>query len=137
MSVQGLSHITLIVKDADRTSGLLQGSLGAKEIYDSKGCNFSHSREKFFLLGGIWLAVMEGEPCDRSYRHVAFSVLAEDLPGLRQRLEKQGLEILPSRPRVEGEGESLYFYDFDNNLFELHTGTLKQRLKPYRGGRKP
>jgi hypothetical protein len=68
---------------------------------------------------------------------VAFSVLAEDLPGLRQRLEKQGLEILPSRPRVEGEGESLYFYDFDNNLFELHTGTLKQRLKPYRGGRKP
>jgi hypothetical protein len=39
--------------------------------------------------------------------------------------------IQSSRPRVEGEGESLYFYDFDNHLFELHTGTLEQRLQRY------
>jgi hypothetical protein len=32
---------------------------------------------------------------------------------------------------VEGEGMSLYFYDYDNNLFELHTGTLEQRLARY------
>lgn len=134
MPIQGLSHITLIVKDADRTSGLLCGALGADEIYDSKGCNFSHSREKFFLLAGVWLAVMEGKPCERSYRHVAFKVNKGDLRGLRQKLEKQGVEIVPSRPRVEGEGDSLYFYDFDNNLFELHTGTLGQRLKWYGKG---
>ena len=35
------------------------------------------------------------------------------------------------RNRVEGEGESLYYYDFDNHLFELHTGTLEQRLHRY------
>jgi hypothetical protein len=39
---------------------------------------------------------------------------------------------LASTPRVEGEGESQYFYDFDNNLFELHTGTLAQRLQRYK-----
>jgi len=32
---------------------------------------------------------------------------------------------------VDGEGESLYFYDFDNHLFELHTGTLEERLARY------
>ena len=35
------------------------------------------------------------------------------------------------RTRVEGEGRSLYFHDFDNHLFEFHTGTLEQRLATY------
>nr|WP_277871356.1 hypothetical protein [Chroococcidiopsis cubana] len=41
------------------------------------------------------------------------------------------MEIRESRSRVEGEGSSLYFYDYDNHLFELHTGTLAQRLARY------
>ena len=28
----------------------------------------------------------------------------------------------------------LYFYDDDNHLFELHTGTLEERLERYRRG---
>lgn len=32
------------------------------------------------------------------------------------------------------EGQSLYLYDFDNHLFELHTGTLEQRLALYAQG---
>jgi len=44
-------------------------------------------------------------------------------------------EIRPPRSRVAGEGASLYLYDFDNHLFELHTGTLEQRLARYREGR--
>ncbi len=47
------------------------------------------------------------------------------------RLEEAGAEIKESRPRVEGEGRSIYFYDFDNHLFELHTGTLAERLVRY------
>ncbi|MFZ5563799.1 MAG: hypothetical protein ACOZBW_07070 [Thermodesulfobacteriota bacterium] len=31
----------------------------------------------------------------------------------------------------QGEGDSLYFYDFDNQLIELHTGTLNERLNAY------
>ena len=46
-----------------------------------------------------------------------------------------GLEIRPPRQRVPGEGRSLYFYDDDNHLFELHTGSLGERLERYGKGR--
>ncbi len=32
---------------------------------------------------------------------------------------------------MAGEGRSLYFHDHDNHLFELHTGTLEERLARY------
>ena len=73
--ILGLSHLTFIVSDVDRTARLFCEGLGAQEVYDSQGRNFSLSREKFVLLGGLWLAFMEGEPpSERTYRHVAFAV---------------------------------------------------------------
>ncbi len=131
MPVEGLSHITFIVKDLDRMALVLCHGLGAQEVYDSQGKNFSLSREKFFLLGRVWLAAMEGTPGSRTYQHVAFKINEKDLAAFEDRLREIGVEILPSRSRVQGEGHSLYFYDFDNNLFELHTGTLQERLERY------
>jgi hypothetical protein len=43
-----------------------------------------------------------------------------------------GLEVKPGRKRVPGEGKSLYFYDYDNHLFELHAGSLSNRLDAYK-----
>ncbi|MDR7192935.1 FosX/FosE/FosI family fosfomycin resistance hydrolase [Luteimonas terrae] len=132
MSITGISHLTFVVHDLDRTARLLVEGLGAREVYDSGDRPHSLSREKFFVLGGVWIATMEGEPpAERSYRHVAFQVAAGDLPDYRARLERIGVDIRPPRPRIEGEGESLYFHDFDNHLFELHTGTLASRLAAY------
>ena len=133
LSVQGISHLTFIVRDLGRMSRLLCEGLGAREVYDSAAQTFSLSPEKFFELGGTWIAAMHGEPpAERTYQHVAFKVDAADLPALESRLRALGVVVKPPRPRVEGEGESLYFYDFDNHLFELHTGTLEQRLERYR-----
>lgn len=131
MTLRAISHLTFVVRDLDRTAGLLCAALGATEVYDSKGKDFSIAREKFFLLAGVWLAFMEGEPTERSYRHVAFEVDEADLPRYEARLRALGAEIKLPRPRVSGEGLSLYFYDYDNNLFELHAGTLQQRLERY------
>jgi catechol 2,3-dioxygenase-like lactoylglutathione lyase family enzyme len=131
MTIRGISHLTFIVRDVERTSKLLREALGASEVYDSVDRQFSLSREKFFLLGGVWLAVMQGEPLGRSYRHVAFAVDEDALERYESRLISAGVEVKPPRPRIEGEGRSLYFYDFDNNLFELHTGTLQERLERY------
>lgn len=130
--MNGVSHLTFLVADLERMASFLCTGLGATEVYDSQGRNFSLSREKFFVLGGVWIAAMEGvPPASRSYQHVAFRVHQEDIAQYRERLERIGAEVLPSRPRIPGEGESLYVYDFDNHLFELHAGTLEQRLARY------
>lgn len=132
MSARGISHVTFVVADLDRTARLLCEGLGAREVYDSAGREYSLSREKFFVLGDAWLVAMEGAPlAERSYRHVAFAVDGADLPRYRQRLQALGVEILPGRGRIEGEGASLYFHDHDNHLFELHAGTLDERLAAY------
>ena len=144
--VQGLSHLTFIVRDLDRMESILSTVLGARRVYDSGNETFSLSRERFFLIGGspgdpnapapIWVAIMEGEALpSRTYNHVAFKIADADYPALLERMRALGLDVRESRPRVPGEGRSLYFHDADNHLFELHTGTLGERLKRYAEGR--
>lgn len=98
MPIQGISHLTFIVRDLDRMAKLLCEGLGAKEVYDSSGRNFSLSRERFFVLGGVWLAAMEGPPVERTYGHVAFKVDEAELPVFDARLRALGVEIRPPRP---------------------------------------
>ena len=132
MSIEGISHITLIVRDLKRMSLFICEGLGGREVYDSSQKVFSVAPEKFFIVGGVWIAAMEGEPAsERTYGHIAFKASPIDLPVFEARLRALGVEVKSTRPRVEGEGESLYFYDFDNHLYELHTGTLEQRLLRY------
>jgi fosfomycin resistance protein FosX len=96
---------------------------------------FSISREKFFIVGGVWIAIMEGGALPaRTYNHVAFKIKLEEVDEYTSKLKALELEIRPPRPRVKGEGVSIYFYDYDNHLFELHTGTLNNRLARYATG---
>ena len=130
--IEGISHITLIVKDLAKTAALLESVLGANPIYDSGSAQFSLSREMFFMVGQTWLCLMEGGPLPtRTYNHIAFQIPDALYDTYRAKILASGAELLPGRPRVDGEGRSLYFYDFDNHLFELHTGTLAQRLARY------
>jgi catechol 2,3-dioxygenase-like lactoylglutathione lyase family enzyme len=78
---------------------------------------------------------MEGEPLPaRSYNHIAFKIPEAEFDAFAERVRQAGVEMAAPRPRVEGEGRSIYFHDFDNHLFELHTGTLSERLKRYGRG---
>jgi fosfomycin resistance protein FosX len=130
--IQGLSHLTFIVRDLDKMAEIITEVLGGEEVYSSGDDTFSTSREKFFVAGGIWIAIMEGESLPtRTYNHVAFKVTDAQLDKARLAATKLGLDIRPPRPRVDGEGQSLYFHDHDNYLFELHTGTLEERLQRY------
>jgi catechol 2,3-dioxygenase-like lactoylglutathione lyase family enzyme len=135
--IEGLSHITLITRDLDRMGAIVRQVFDGREVYASGDDTFSLSREKFFIVGGHWIAVMEGESLPtRTYNHIAFKIDATMLDTYKERIEKLGLTLRESRSRVEGEGQSLYFYDHDNHLFELHTGTLEERLERYRQGGK-
>ena len=60
--IDGLSHITFIVSDLDKMEVILMKVLDAKKIYDSGDRTYSLSKERFFNIGGIWVATMEGEP---------------------------------------------------------------------------
>ena len=131
MSVTGLSHLTFVVRDLERSARLWVEGLGAEQVYDSGDQFHSRSPEKFFLLGGVWIALMQGEPGSRSYRHAAFEVAADELPAFELRLRALGADVQKPRPRIEGEGVSLYFHDYDNNLLELHSGSLQKRLAAY------
>jgi len=134
--IEGLSHVTFVVRDLDRMAALLIEVLDAKEIYASGDATFSISREKFFIVGGTWIAIMEGPAlAEQTYNHVAFKIDNEDFDAFAERIRAFGLEMREDRDRVEGEGRSLYFYDYDNHLFELHTGTLEQRLERYHSQR--
>jgi catechol 2,3-dioxygenase-like lactoylglutathione lyase family enzyme len=87
------------------------------------------------VAGGLWIAIMEGKSLPtRSYNHVAFKVTDAQLEQARVAIARLALEVKTSRPRVDGEGQSLYFHDHDNHLFELHTGTLEERLQRYTRG---
>jgi fosfomycin resistance protein FosX len=132
MQIRGISHLTFIVRNLERSSKIFTDVFGGREVYSSGDQTFSLSREKFFMVDNIWIALMEGESLpNRTYNHVAFKVNARDLHRYQQAIAKLGLDVRAPRSRVKGEGESIYFFDFDNHLFELHSGTLRQRLKRY------
>ena len=80
----------------------------------------------------MWVCIMEGESLrERTYNHIAFRIPENDFDDYVEKIKEVGTEIKEGRLRVEGEGRSIYFYDFDNHLFELHTGTLEERLHRY------
>jgi catechol 2,3-dioxygenase-like lactoylglutathione lyase family enzyme len=130
--IEGISHITFIVKDLDKATTFFEESFGAKEVYSSGDKKFFISKEKFFLINDLWVAVMEGEEIEKSYNHIAFKIDESDYDMYLERIQNLGLEIESGRKRIEGEGNSIYFYDYDNHLFELHTVTLETRLLYYR-----
>ncbi len=130
--IEGLSHITFIVHDLDRMTHFLKMIFEAEEMYCSGDKSFSIAREKFFEINNVWIAVMEGEPLsEKTYNHIAFKIAEPKFKTYMERVQSVGVEVREGRSRIEGEGKSLYFYDYDNHLFELHTGTLKQRLEKY------
>lgn len=132
--IHGLSHLTFICKDLKKSAQMFEFIFNAEKIYFSGEKTFSIAKEMFFKIGDIWIAIMEGESVEKTYNHVAFQVKEEDLPEFEKKIKSLGLTILPGRKREKEEGQSLYFYDEDNHLFELHTGDLNTRLTFYKDG---
>jgi len=121
--ISSISHITFIVKNLDLSASFFTKIFDAKEVYSSPTV-------KYLLINDLWIALNIGEPLpQRSYNHIAFKIDENDIDSYLIKIKEAGAEIRPDRPtRKPGEGRSIYFYDYDNHLFELHTGTLSERL---------
>lgn len=131
--IKGISHITFIVGDLEKASIFFTEIFDAKEIYSSGKNYYSILKEKYFLIDDTWIAIMEGSPLkEKTYNHIAFKVSEKDFPVYLERVKKLGVRIRDARQRLPEEGKSLYFYDYDNHLFEIHAGSLEKRLNFYK-----
>ncbi|AJD28390.1 FosX/FosE/FosI family fosfomycin resistance thiol transferase [Clostridium botulinum] len=130
--IECISHITFVVKNLDKTTQLFKELFNAKEVYYSGEKKHSLFKERFFVIGSQWIAVMEDTNIlNRTYHHIAFKISDSDVDSYLDKIKTLNLELKSPRERVSGEGYSIYFYDYDNNLFELHTETLEKRLASY------
>jgi fosfomycin resistance protein FosX len=103
-----------------------------RDEYYSGENQHSLYKEQFFINWNQWIAVMEDTIIlNRTYHHIALKISDSDVESYMNKIKELNLELKLPRKREHGEGYSIYFYDYENNLFELHTETLEKRLRVY------
>jgi hypothetical protein len=75
---------------------------------------FSISEERFFLVGEgsspVWIVIMQGQSATRrANEHVAFKIEAAQYEDYVSRVRSTGIQMLPERPRVNGEDSRFTF----------------------------
>ena len=120
--LESLSHIALTVKDPARTAALFRDLFGAQAIEreDDDG-----HLETFVRLGGFWL-VLVAAPVQRTRTgdHIAFRATPEIIEATVAKLEALGHDFIRAR-----SNRALYFFDYDDHVFELDTEDIDQELK--------
>ena len=119
--LKSISHVALVVKDPGKTAALFQDLFGARAIQrqDDEG-----HLETFVRLGGTWFALV-GAAAERTRTgdHIAFHATSETLEATAAKLQAMGREFI----RARGD-TSLYFFDYDDHVFELDTGDIDKEL---------
>jgi catechol 2,3-dioxygenase-like lactoylglutathione lyase family enzyme len=119
--LESISHIALVVKDPGRTAALFRDLFSARvlERVDAEG-----HLETFVRLGGVWI-VLVGAPVERSRTgdHIAFRATPEILEATAARLEAMGREFIRAR-----SNRALYFFDYDDHVFELDADDIDEEL---------
>ena len=119
--LESISHIALVVKDPTRTAALFHDLYSARAVAreDEEG-----RLETFVRLGGIWI-VLVAAPAQRvrTGDHIAFHATQEILEATVAKLQAMGREFI--RARSNG---ALYFFDYDDHVFELDTEDIDKEL---------
>lgn len=129
MKIQGINHVCFSVSDLTASMDFYERILGAKPLVNGRSL-------AYFDLNGLWIALnvedVAREPMPMTYTHIAFTVAEEELDAWMKRLRDGEVRILPGRERDERDKRSVYFLDPDGHRFELHTGSLQDRMDYYR-----
>lgn len=116
-----IAHFALIVRDPARTAGFLH------DLFDSpvlRRKDADGHDETFVRLGATWCVLVAADVArERTGDHIAFGVAPETIPLILEKLKAKGFEFILSNSRT-----SLYFFDFDNHIFELDASDEAQEL---------
>jgi catechol 2,3-dioxygenase-like lactoylglutathione lyase family enzyme len=120
--LESISHIALVVKDPARTAALFHDLFAARmvEREDDEG-----HLETFVRLGGTWI-VLVGATVQRTQTgdHIAFRATPEILEATVAKLQTMGREFIRAR-----SNRALYFFDYDDHVFELATEEIDKELE--------
>src|SRR5690606_19283466 len=80
--------------------------------------------ETFVQLGGTWL-VLAAAPVQRTRTgdHIAFHATPETIEATAARLQAMGREFIRARSDT-----ALYFFDYDDHVFELSSENIDEEL---------
>ena len=119
--LKAISHVALTVKDPARTATLFRELFDARvlERKDDDG-----HLETFVRLAGTWL-VLVGANVERTRTgdHVAFQATPDTIEATAVKLQTMGREFIRARGNT-----ALYFFDYDDHVFELDTEDLEKEL---------
>ena len=116
-----IAHIALIVRNPARTADFLRDLFDVPVLRrtDADGHD-----ETFVRLGVTWFALVGADvKRERTGDHVAFRVARETIQSIAGKLKSKGCEFI-----LSDAGTSLYFFDFDNHVFELDSSDQEQEL---------
>lgn len=129
----GLNHLTLSVRDLERSMAFYRDTLSLR-------LHARWDRGAYLSAGHLWLCLsLDGRGtaalASPAYTHYAFSIAPADFALFAARLRAAGVT---EWQRNSSDGDSLYFLDPDGHRLEAHAGSLAQRLAacraaPYAG----
>jgi catechol 2,3-dioxygenase-like lactoylglutathione lyase family enzyme len=119
--LSSIAHIALVVREPARTAELFGKLFDCKTV--SRRDADGHD-ETFVKLGDTWLVLVQADvERTRTGDHIAFKVSKATLEAMAQKLEALRVEHIRAR-----SGTSVYFFDYDNHVFELDTTTMEEEL---------
>ena len=119
--LDAIGHIALIVKDSGKTAALFENLFGAPTVVRKDGDGHD---ETYMKLGRTWFVLVQAEvDRARSGDHIAFAVSKSALLEAAEKLKKMDVEFFLARSDT-----ALYFFDYDNHVFELDTTDLNLEL---------
>jgi catechol 2,3-dioxygenase-like lactoylglutathione lyase family enzyme len=119
--LDSISHVALVVSDPARTALLFETLFSTRTVrrVDAEGHD-----ETFINLGNTWFLLAKAAvDRQRTGDHIAFRVTKADLLATLEKLKAMNLEFILARSDT-----SLYFFDYDNHVFELDTTDLGSEL---------